>query len=156
MNCTQILNDREENRMQQKRNQQAGNPSRQPRRRLWKLDVQSRVLHYRWHHSSGRAFSRSPFGVPYHGSWRSVLCCCSGAGDPAGLDHMDRAPVCLWRRRDRGTGSGSFSLIWTMTVRAVSEVGRGSGALSIRVRPYCPGRRQRSLALDSLGAVYNE
>ena len=27
-----------------------------------------------------------------------------------GLDHMDQAPVCLWRRRDHGTGSPGRSL----------------------------------------------
>ena len=26
------------------------------------------------------------------------------------LDHMDQAPVCLWRRRDHGTGSPGRSL----------------------------------------------
>lgn len=31
-------------------------------------------------------------------------------GSPAGLDHMDQAPVCLWRRRDYGTGSPGRSL----------------------------------------------
>ena len=37
-------------------------------------------------------------------------CCCGGADGPAGLDHMDQAPVCLWRRRDHGTGSPGRSL----------------------------------------------
>ena len=46
--------------------------------------------------------------------------CCGGADGPAGLDHMDQRPVCLWRRRDHGTGSPGRSLIWTMTARAVS------------------------------------
>ena len=32
------------------------------------------------------------------------------AARPAGLDHMDQAPVCLWRRRDHGTGSPGRSL----------------------------------------------
>ena len=53
-----------------------------------------------------------------YGSWMSnpvfyiigVLCCCGGADGPAGLDHMDQAPVCLWRRRDHGTGSPGRSL----------------------------------------------
>ena len=35
----------------------------------------------------------------------SVLCCCGGADGPADLDHMDQATVCLWRRRNHGTGS---------------------------------------------------
>ena len=45
------------------------------------------------------------FGVPHHGSRCSVLCCCGGADGPAGLDHMDQTAVCLWRRRNHGTGS---------------------------------------------------
>ena len=50
------------------------------------------------------------FGVPHHGSRCSVLCCCGGADGPAGLDHMDQAAVCLWRRRNHGTGSPGCSL----------------------------------------------
>ena len=44
------------------------------------------------------------------GSRCSVLCCCGGADGPTGLDHMDQAPVCLWRRRNHGTGSPGCSL----------------------------------------------
>ena len=40
----------------------------------------------------------------------SVFHITGGADGPVGLDHMDQAPVCLWRRRDHGTGSPGRSL----------------------------------------------
>ena len=95
------------------------------------------------------------FGVPYHGSRRSVLCRCGGAGDPAGLDHMDQAPVCLWRRRrimeqvhrvvlSHLDYDGQGSLL---------EVGCGSGALSIRAALTWP--EAKVTGMDYWGAVYN-
>ena len=71
------------------------------------LAVVLAVLSFSVFHITGRTLL---FGVPHHGSRCSVLCCCGGAGGPAGLDHMDQASVCLWRWWDHGTGSPGRSL----------------------------------------------
>ena len=52
--------------------------------------------------------SFSVFHITVLGVLFSVVA--AAADGPAGLDHMDQAPVCLWRRRDHGTGSPGRSL----------------------------------------------
>ena len=118
------IEQQEENQMRQKRNQQAGNPARHPRRRLRKLDVQSGVLcGGRVACLHGSALTVLSFTVFYLPRFSGVCAlplerrrwqpCWSGSHG-SGVSTL-LAAAGSWNRF-----TGSFSLTWTMTARAVS------------------------------------
>ena len=130
-------------------------PPWHPRGRLWKLDVQSCLLHHWRNRSFGHCAGCPLFlCISCRCSWCSVYCYHNRNFGFSDLDHMDQAAVCLWRWRNYGqVHRVVLSHLDYDGEGKILEVGCGSGALTIRSALTWP--KAKVIGVDYWGAVYN-